>query len=113
MAIDIETLTRGYLTDFSRKDLAALERRFASAVTLRAFDVGLVEGRAAVLAANRKIFEGVKSIEARPTHVHVAGQTGIAELEIYVDGAFALPVVDVIEFDAAGHITAVRAYRGS
>lgn len=110
---DIEAQTRDYLTDFSRKDLSALERRFSADVTLRDWDVGTVTGRPAVLAVNRKIFESVRTIEARPLRVYTHGATGIAELEILVDGKFALFVTDVIDFDAAGHITAIRAYRGT
>lgn len=110
---DVRVLAREYLAEFSRRDLASLEARFSPNVSLRDWDVGLVQGRAAVLAVNRKIFESVGSIEARPLAIYADGHTAVAELEVHVDGKLALLVTDVLEFDEAGRIKAVRAYRGS
>jgi len=109
---DVTALATQYLADFSRKDLAALEKRFAPEVTLRDPNVGEVRGRPAVLETNAKIFAGVTSIEARPLALHPAGKTAVCELEVWVDGKPALKVADVIDFDDAGLITAIRAYFG-
>ena len=111
--IDLRAQTKQYLAAFSRKDVAGLGAMFAEGVVLRDWDVGTVSGKPAVLAANEKIFASVKSIEARPVAIHIAGQTAVAELEIHVDGKLALLVADVIDFDTDGLITAVRAYRGT
>ena len=111
--IDVRFAALKYLADFSRQDVGALSAVFSDAVTLRDWDLGTVRGKAAVLAANEKIFSSVKSIEARPLTVHVAGQTAIAELEVHVDGKLAALVVDIIDFGDDGRINAIRAYRGT
>ena len=77
------------------------------------FTRGEAHGKEAVLAMTRDIFASAASIEGRPVHLSCSGQTAAAELEIWVDGKLALHVVDVIDFDAAGLITAVRAYRSN
>jgi hypothetical protein len=110
---DFAELTRQYLADFSSKSVAGLERRFAENVTLRDWELGTVRGKAAVLAANGKIFDSVRTIEARPVAIYTQGRTAVAELEVHVDGKLALLVTDVIDFDEGGLITAVRAYRGN
>lgn len=111
--IDLAQRTRDYLRAFSARDLDALAEHFTDQVVLRDWDVGTVSGKSAVLATNQKLFASVTSIEARPLTIHVAGSTTIAELEIHVDGKLALLVADVIDFDEHGHITALRAYRGT
>lgn len=110
---DLVDRTRRYLAAFSARDVEALGACLADAVTLRDWDVGLVSGKAAVLAVNAKIFGSVTTLEARPRAIHLSGRTTVSELEIHVNGALALLVADVIDFDDAGLITAVRAYRGT
>ena len=73
---DLNALTRAYLADFSAKSLAGLEKRFSADVSLRDWEIGLVRGRAAVLEANKKIFDGVKTIEGRPLKIYRDGSTG-------------------------------------
>lgn len=111
--MNVAERARDYLKRFSNKDLAGLEALFAPDVTLRDWDVGVVQGRDAVLAVNAKLFAAVGTLEARPVEIHVAGTTAITELEVHIDGKLAVLVADVIDFDANGRIKHVRAYRGT
>lgn len=110
---DLVERTRSYLRAFSARNLDALGAHFADGVVLRDWDVGTVTGKAAVLATNEKLFASVSALEARPLTIHLAGRTTITELEVWVDGKLAVLVADVIDFDASGQISAVRAYRGT
>lgn len=100
-----------YFQAFCRKDLTALRAMFAPAVSLTDWEIKAA-GIDAVLAANAGIFSAVASIAAVPLNVYVDGTTVIAELEITINGTERIKVVDIIEFDAAGKIAAIRAYKG-
>jgi hypothetical protein len=83
--------------------------------TLRDWDVE-VSGAAAVGAANGKIFAAVPtiSIEVLAIHVCVPTRTAVCEILVHLNDAAktSLKVADVITFDAALKIVALRAYKG-
>ena len=83
--------------------------------TLRDWDVS-VEGAAAVGEANAKIFAAVPTISIEVLSVHVCEGTRTAVCEILVHlgdaGKTTLKVADVIAFNDALKIVALRAYKG-
>ena len=70
-------------------------------------------GKAAVLLANENIFSSVDTIQVSPTSLYCEGNAIVAELKICVDKKTNLLVVDIIEFNEDGKITAIRAYKGN
>lgn len=100
-----------YFSAFAAKDLKALSGVLADNVSLRDWDQN-VYGRAAVLAANQSIFDTVGSIHVTPLRIFYDGQALACELEIIIDDAPSLKVVDILEFDTEGKIFVVRAFKG-
>lgn len=102
---------RDYLNAYARKDLEAIAAMLAEDVRLRDWNLA-VQGKAAVLAETAKNFASVSSIAIEVLSLHERAQGVAGELRILIDGKLALFVVDVIDFDAQGRITAIRAYKG-
>ncbi|WP_269533599.1 nuclear transport factor 2 family protein [Chitinimonas sp. BJYL2] len=100
-----------YLDRYAHKDLAALDSLFADDITLRDWKIA-VQGKAAALDESRKNFAAAEQITITPLAMHEAGDTVAAELHIVVNGTEQLYVVDILRFNAAGQITAIRAYLG-
>ena len=73
-----------------------------------------VSGAAAVGEANGKIFAAVPaiSIEVLAVHVSEATRTAVCEILVHLGDGTVLKVADVIEFDPALKIKALRAYKG-
>jgi len=109
--LDYLALTRAYLQAYARKDLAAVAELFAEDIQLRDWNIS-VSGKAAALDETRKNFAGADSLEIDILALYGQGPTVAAELQILVNGKIDLRVVDVIEFDTAGRICAIRAYLG-
>ena len=129
-----EKLSRQYFKTWNSHDLVALRALFAADVTLRDWDLQ-ASGASAVTKANGDIFEALPKIAIDVKKIHVSerstvsywlssvGQydnitttttTSVCEIVVHLHNAKdeVWLVVDVIEFDAAGKIRAVRAYKG-
>lgn len=102
---------RHYLDAYARKDLDAIAAMLAEEVRLRDWNLA-VQGKAAVLAETAKNFASVSSIAIELLSLHESAQGVAGELRIRVDEKLELFVVDVIDFDEQGRITAIRAYKG-
>lgn len=100
-----------YLDAYARKDLDGVAALLADGVVLRDWTLRVV-GKAAALAETRKNFESVRSLQIEVLHLHQSEAAVAAELRILIDGAQELLVTDVIAFDSAGRIAAIRAYVG-
>lgn len=100
-----------YLRRYAAKDLDGIAAMCSEDVTLRDWNLS-VKGRDAAVAETRKNFESSTSIRIDVLRV-LAGENSVAgELRILVDGHIELFVVDVLDFDAEGRITAIRAFLG-
>ena len=102
---------RHFLACYARKDLAAISRMLAEGVTLRDWDIS-VQGRADVERATSDNFAAAHSIDIEVLAVYESAGAVAGELRILVDGKIELFVVDVIQFDAQGQVTAIRSYKG-
>ena len=100
-----------YFRAFAEKDVNSLRAVLAPAVSLRDWDI-YAEGLDAVIAANSSIFNAVKTIAVTPVNIFLDGNRVVAELNIEIDGAEPLKVVDILLFDRDGKICAIRAYKG-
>lgn len=104
-------VVRAYLAAYAARDLAALAPLLAETVTLRDWKIRVV-GKAAALAETRHNFEAVTQLQIELLNACERPGGVAAELRIVVDGRDTLHVVDVFDLDAAGRITAIRAYIG-
>ncbi len=110
MASNLENF-RNYLRSYAGKDLSAISAMFSENVTLRDWNI-CVHGRAAALAETETNFANAETIEIEVLQVYESPASVAGELRIVVNGSVELFVVDVLDFDANGQITAVRAYLG-
>jgi predicted ester cyclase len=115
MAERLEALARAYFDCWNTRDGAAVGRKFAESGTLRDWDIA-VAGAQAVGEANGNIFKAVPGISVTVERIlaDVAKSSAACEILVHLNDAdkTVLKVVDVIEFDASGLITALRAYKG-
>lgn len=109
--MSLKQLAEQYFETFSRKDLDNLALMFAGDVTLRDWEI-CATGIDDVLAANKKIFNSVESIQVTPLNIYQDNNTISAELSILVNGAVNLLVVDIITFNDTGKISSIKAYKG-
>jgi hypothetical protein len=115
--MSLETTARNYFETFEQKDLNTLSTMFHESVTLKDWNIQ-AEGKAAVVEANKGIFDSVESLSVEVQSLYVSGLTVIAELCICVPNEPPLPVVDVITFspeleDGQFKIESIVAYRGN
>lgn len=102
---------RQFLERYAAKDLPAIASLLAPQATLRDWNVS-VRGRDAVLAETQKNFEAARTIGIEVLRLHDAGSSVAGELRIVVDGEIELYAIDILDFDASGQVTAIRAYKG-
>lgn len=103
----------GYVTAFSKRDLAALAELFDDNVSLRDWNMEAL-GKHAVLEAARGIFSTASSLEIGISNMVVdcEARTVVAELDISIDGGKPQKVVDMLVFTSEGLLSAIRAYKG-
>jgi hypothetical protein len=102
---------RHFLDCYAAQDLAGISRLLAPAVTLRDWNLS-VHGQAAVEAETQRNFDNATTIRIEVLRLHESERSVSGELRIVVDGNIELFVVDVLDFDAEGRITAIRSYKG-
>ena len=112
MSFDLKSISKKYFETFSNKDIDGLADMFANEVRLQDWEIVAI-GKTAVLLANENIFSSVDTIQVSPTSLYCEGNAIVAELKICVDKKTNLLVVDIIEFNEDGKITAIRAYKGN
>ena len=100
-----------YLHRYAAKDLDGIAAMFSEHITLRDWNLS-VKGRDAAIAETRKNFESAATIHIEVLRVLESANSVAGELRILVDGHIELFVVDVLDFDAEGRITAIRAFLG-
>lgn len=100
-----------YLRRYEAKDLDGIAAMLAQDVTLRDWNLS-VKGRQAAVDETRKNFESARSIRIEVLRLLEGERSVAGELRIVVDGNIELFVVDVLDFDVEGRITAIRAYLG-
>ena len=110
--MDLKPIAKNYFETFSKKDSQGLKNLFSEDVSLRDWEIQ-ANGKKDVLAANQKIFDGVKSIQVNPVSMYQEGNTVLSELEILIDQTTKLLVLDIIDFDTNHKIKAVRAFKGN
>ena len=109
--MSLQAIFIDYLRRYEAKDLDGIAAMLAPEATLRDWNLS-VKGRDAAIAETRKNFESAASIRIEVLRVQEGDCSVAGELRIVVDGHTELFVVDVLDFDDEGRITAIRAYLG-
>ena len=107
-------LCRRYLQAYAAKDLQTIAALLAPGVVLRDWQLRVV-GRDAALAETQRNFDAALGLQIEILRLHATEASAVAELRIAVEGSaqtVELFVVDVLDFDAQGRISAIRAYKG-
>lgn len=110
-AMNLTDRFRHFLACYARKDLPGISRMLADSVSLRDWNIS-VQGRADVEQATSANFAAARSIDIDVLTVYESPYAVAGELRIVVDGQTELFVVDVIQFDPHGQVTAIRSYKG-
>lgn len=104
-------IVRRYLEKYAEKDLDGVADMFAEDIVLRDWKIRVV-GKAKAVDETRKNFESADSIAIAILATYENEDTVATELRITVDATEVLHVVDVIQVNAQGKISAIRAYVG-
>ena len=108
--MNIKELVLEYFDAFENKNLDRLEIMFAENISLQDWEIS-AKGKKEVINANKKIFSFVESISISPIKIYQDERTVIAELKILLNSNESFSVMDVIDFDEKGKISAIKAYK--
>ncbi len=111
MAFDAEAVARRFLAAYAAKDLATIATLISDDALLRDWNLER-RGRDAFLAETQANFDHAETIGIDIEQLHATARSVAAEVLITVNHTIRLRVVDVLDFDAAGRVTAVRSYKG-
>ena len=107
---NLKRLCKEYFEAFSLKDLDILADMFADDVKLQDWEIK-AEGKLAVLAANKKIFDSVDIIKVDLVFMYEEDDTVACQLRIFINISEIIEVCDIITF-RDGKIIFVKAYKG-
>lgn len=100
-----------YFEVFSDKNIDKLSEMFSDDVELKDWNI-FASGKKNVVDANRDIFDSVNSIHVTPIQFYSNSETSYAvQIFILVNGKEKLDVIDVIEFNNAGLIESINAFK--
>ena len=110
-----EKLATTYFETFNKHDVPALRAMWADNGSLRDWEVEKTgaDQIANFLSAGFAAFPQIR-IDVMRMHVSNQTHTAVCEILVYLNNAKndVLKVVDVISFDRAGKVSALRAYKG-
>lgn len=107
----LKELAKTYFAAFAARDINGVRASLAANVTLRDWEISQ-QGIEDVLAATGEIFAGCRTIDVVVAALYSESSTVLAELEISFDGGEPLRVLDLLEFNDAGLIASIRAFKG-
>ena len=103
--------SKHYFKVFSEKNLDELSKLFADDIELRDWE-NSSSGKSNVILTNKKIFDTVESINAKPKNIYQDGNVIIAELDILINNKDKILVVDIIHFNESAKICRINAFKG-
>lgn len=99
-----------YFEAFEKKDISAIREMFDINVTLRDWEISAI-GIDSVLDATSKIFHLTEIISIQIVNIFQDKAFVVGELNITINNTSSINVVDIIEFNSIGKISAIRAFR--
>jgi len=100
-----------YFEAFSNKDLDTLTELYSEDVTLADWEPFFFDGKEQVLDANKTLFESLESVNIVVKRIGSNDKNVFAEIDILINDATQLFVVDILEFDQNQKIKSIRAYK--
>lgn len=110
-SLDVEAITRKFISAYQHKDIASIAEMFSQDVILRDWNSEVV-GFEEAIVEYRKNFQAAESLSIEIKNLLVTGFIAAAELEIVVSGVETLRVVDVLSFGEDMKIRSIVAYKG-
>lgn len=107
---DLRNKVEIYFKFFSSKDLTSLSGLFSEDVTLQDWDI-FAEGKKEVVRANKIIFDSVDSINVILRELYQQDRVAVCLIEIEINQAEIIKVIDVIKFNKSFEIKEVSAYK--
>ena len=107
----LKDIVEQYFMDFSNKDILSLEKAFAGNIVLRDWEIE-ANGIDSVIAANKNIFNNVKTITIEIQNLYQENNIVIGEIKIILNQSETLKVVDIFEFNEKDEIERISAYKG-
>lgn len=103
-------LAKKYFDSFSKKDIQNLKNIFSEDIILKDWEIEAT-GINDVLEANKKIFNSVESITVTPKNIYQDDFVLICEIDIIINKAEKLKVVDILKFNEHYKIEEVSAFK--
>lgn len=100
-----------YLRAYESKDIERITAMFSEDIRLRDWQIA-VSGKSAAVFETQSNFNAVHRLEIQVLQMFEAEESIAAELKIRVNDTETLYVVDVLDFDKQGKISAIRAFLG-
>lgn len=100
-----------YFEAFSNKDLDTLAELYSEDVSLADWEPLFFDGKEQVLDANKTLFESLESVNIVVKRIGSNDKNVFAEIDILINDATQLFVVDILEFDQNQKIKSIRAYK--
>ena len=107
----LKDIVKQYFMDFSNKDILSLDKAFANNIVLRDWEIE-AHGIDSVIAANKNIFNNVKTITIEIQNLYQENNVVIGEIKITLNQSETLNVVDIFEFNEKDEIERIFAYKG-
>jgi hypothetical protein len=109
--LNIESLTKRFISAYEEKDIAAISAMFSPNVVLRDWNREVV-GFDAAIAEFTSNFQAVESLRIEIKNLVTSEVVAAAELDIVINEVENLRVVDVISFGEDQKILSIVAYKG-
>lgn len=109
--MNVEALTRKFISAYEQKDIGAIAEMFAPNVVLRDWNSEVVGFKSAIVEFTNN-FQAAESLRIKIQNLMVTGSFAAAELEIVINGTEILRVVDVLSFSEDQKILSIVAYKG-
>ena len=109
--VNVEALTRKFISAYEQKDIGAIAEMFAPNVVLRDWNSEVVGFKSAIVEFTNN-FQAAESLRIKIQNLMVTGSFAAAELEIVINGIEILRVVDVLSFSEDQKILSIVAYKG-
>ena len=112
-AVDVVKLTRKYFEVWNAHDVAGIKALHAAASTLTDWDASHGPTNEEVANGIGGIWQAVPKVAIEIVDVYTCGdsKTCVANIKVVVDETTTLKVCDVIQYDEAGLVVSINAYK--
>tara|TARA_Y100001938_G_C7933186_1_gene350384 strand:+ start:131 stop:487 length:357 start_codon:yes stop_codon:yes gene_type:complete len=106
-----ESSVKNYFKAWREKNIEKLETLLSEDAELKDWEIDAI-GIESVLKANSNIFESVQKLDVSVESLAFSDNIAFCKITVQADDD-KIPVVDILEFNSAGKIKKITAYRGN